>query len=168
VSAYAVAVGSRLGLRGHDLEMLHFASLLHDIGKIGIPEHVLGKEGPLDALEAEVMQRHPAIGARILEKLDLLRDAAPIVLHHQERYDGDPEATYPGYPAGLTGESIPLGARIVAVVDAFDAMTTDRPYRAALSVEKATAVLRSERGKQFDPRVVDTFMTVLSEQPWRR
>ena len=86
-----MAVGGRLGLRGHDLEMLHFASLLHDIGKIGIPEQVLGKEGPLDELEAEVMKRHPAIGARILEKLDLLKDAAPIVLHHQERYDGDPD-----------------------------------------------------------------------------
>lgn len=168
VSEYAVSVGSRLGLRGHDLEMLHFASLLHDIGKIGVPEHVLGKEGPLDEFEAEVMKRHPAIGARILEKLDLLKDAAPIVLHHQERYDGDPDATYPGYPGGLTGESIPLGARIVAVVDAFDAMTTDRPYRAALSVERAMSVLLSERGRQFDPRVVDTFLLVLNEQPWRR
>lgn len=168
VSGYAVAVGGRLGMRGHDLEMLHFASLLHDIGKIGIPEHVLGKEGPLDEFEAEVMKRHPAIGARILEKLDLLKDAAPIVLHHQERYDGDPDATYAGYPGGLTGESIPLGARIVAVVDAFDAMTTDRPYRAAMSVERAITVLHSERGRQFDPRVVDTFLQVLAEQPWRR
>jgi hypothetical protein len=168
VSGYAVAVGSRLGMRGHDLEMLHFASLLHDIGKIGIPEHVLGKEGPLDEFEAEVMKRHPAIGARILEKLDLLKDAAPIVFHHQERYDGDPDATYPGYPGGLRGENIPLGARIVAVVDAFDAMTTDRPYRAALSVERAIAELHKERGRQFDPRVVNTFLQVLTEQPWRR
>lgn len=168
VSEYAVAVGSQLGLRGHDLEMLHFASLLHDIGKIGVPEHVLGKEGPLDEVEAEIMKRHPAIGARILEKLDLLRDAAPIVLHHQERYDGDLDATYAGYPSGLTGESIPLGARIVAVVDAFDAMTTDRPYRAALSVDRAMMVLHNERGKQFDPRVVETFLQILTERPWRR
>ena len=168
VSEYAVTVGSRLGLRGHDLEMLHFASLLHDIGKIGIPEHVLGKEGPLDEFEAEVMKRHPAIGARILERLDLLKDAAPIVLHHQERYDGDLNATYPGYPGGLRGERIPLGARIVAVVDAFDAMTTDRPYRAALSVEQAIEELRNQRGRQFDPRVVDTFLQVLAEQQWRR
>jgi len=168
VSGYAVAVGGRLGLRGHELEMLHFASLLHDIGKIGIPEQVLGKEGPLDELEAEVMKRHPVIGARILEKLDLLKDAAPIVLHHQERYDGDPEATYPGYPGGLKGDRIPLGARIVAVVDAFDAMTTDRPYRSALSVDKAIAELQRQSGKQFDPRVVDTFLQVLSAQPWRK
>ena len=109
-----------------------------------------------------------AFALPILEKLDLLRDAAPIVLHHQERFDGDLEATYPGYPGGLTGESIPLGARIVAVVDAFDAMTTDRPYRSALPVERAIAVLHSERGRQFDPRVVDTFLQVLTEQPWRR
>jgi hypothetical protein len=168
VSEYAVAVGGRLGLRGHDLEMLHFASLLHDIGKIGIPEHVLGKEGPLDEYEAEVMKRHPAIGARILDKLDLLKDAAPIVLHHQERYDGDLDATYAGYPGGLKGESIPLGARIVAVVDAFDAMTTDRPYRSALSVDRAMTVLHQERGRQFDPRVVDTFLQILTEKPWRR
>jgi putative nucleotidyltransferase with HDIG domain len=168
VSEYAVAVGSRLGLRGHELEMLHYASLLHDIGKIGIPEQVLGKEGPLDEQEAEVMKRHTVIGARILEKLDLLKDAAPIVLHHQERYDGDLNATYPGYPYGLRGESIPLGARIIAVVDAFDAMTTDRPYRSALSEERAVAVLRKERGSQFDPRVVDTFLQIMDERPWRR
>jgi putative nucleotidyltransferase with HDIG domain len=168
VSEYAVAVGSRLGLRGHELEMLHYASLLHDIGKIGIPEQVLGKQGPLDEQEAEVMKRHTVIGARILEKLDLLKDAAPIVLHHQERYDGDLNATYPGYPHGLRGESIPLGARIIAVVDAFDAMTTDRPYRSALSEDRAVAVLRKERGSQFDPRVVDTFLQIMDERPWRR
>ncbi|HET9210538.1 MAG TPA: HD domain-containing phosphohydrolase, partial [Thermoanaerobaculia bacterium] len=139
-----------------------------DIGKIGIPEQVLGKEGPLDEQEAEVMKRHTVIGARILEKLDLLKDAAPIVLHHQERYDGDLNATYPGYPYGLRGESIPLGARIIAVVDAFDAMTTDRPYRSALSEERAVAVLRKERGSQFDPRVVDTFLQIVDERPWRR
>jgi HD-GYP domain-containing protein (c-di-GMP phosphodiesterase class II) len=114
------------------------------------------------------MKRHPAIGARILDKLDLLKDAAPIVLHHQERYDGDLDATYAGYPGGLKGESIPLGARIVAVVDAFDAMTTDRPYRSALSVDRAMTVLHQERGRQFDPRVVDTFLQILTEKPWRR
>jgi hypothetical protein len=168
VSEYAVAVGTRLGLHGHDLEMLHYASMLHDIGKIGIPEDVLRKEGPLDPLQAEIMRRHPEIGARILEKLDLLRDAAPIVLYHQERYDGRLDATYPGYPAGLRGENIPLGARIIAVVDAFDAMTTDRPYRSALSAEVAMAELRKERSRQFDPLVVDTFLRILEERPWRR
>ena len=168
VSEYAVAVGGRLGLRGHDLEMLHYASMLHDIGKIGVPEGVLGKRGPLDWDEAEIMRQHPEIGARLLEKVDLLRDAAPIVLAHQERYDGDPEATYPGYPRGIKGEQIPLGARIIAVVDAFDAMTTTRPYRAALPVDRATAELRAERGRQFDPKVVDAFLDVLAERPWVR
>jgi HD-GYP domain-containing protein (c-di-GMP phosphodiesterase class II) len=141
--------------------------MLHDIGKIGIPEDVLRKGGPLDPVEAEIMRRHPAIGARILERLDLLKGAAPIVLHHQERYDGDMSGTYPGYPGGLAGEQIPLGARIVAVVDAFDAMTTDRPYRNALAIDDAVATLRWERGRQFDPRVVDAFLQIVAERPWR-
>lgn len=169
VSEYAVAVGSRMGLRGRDLEMIHYASMLHDIGKIGIPESILGKRGPLDGFEAEVMRRHPDIGARLLEKLDLLRDAAPIVRAHQERYDGAMEGTrHPGYPLGLRGDQIPLGARIIAVVDAFDAMTTTRPYRLALPVESAVAELRKERGRQFDPEVVNAFLDELAERPWVR
>ena len=169
VSEYAVSVGSRLGLRGKDLEMIHFASMLHDIGKIGVPEDILGKRGTLDEREAEIMRRHPDIGARLLEKLDLLRDAAPIVRAHQERYDGRMEGTrHPGYPFGLMADEIPLGARIIAVVDAFDAMTTTRPYREALPVEKAVAELRRERGQQFDPSVVDAFLDVIAERPWAR
>ncbi|HEX7186434.1 MAG TPA: HD domain-containing phosphohydrolase [Thermoanaerobaculia bacterium] len=168
VSEYAVAVGARLGMRGNDLEMLHYASMLHDIGKIGVPENVLRKEGPLDAIESEIMRRHPEIGARILEKLDLLKGAAPIVLHHQERFDGRLDSTHPGYPMGLRGETIPLGARIIAVVDAFDAMTTDRPYRRALSEAAAVSELRRERGRQFDPVVVDAFLRILEERPWLR
>jgi hypothetical protein len=167
VSEYAVSVGARMGLRGQDLEMLHYASMLHDIGKIGIPEDVLRKDGPLDPIEAEIMRRHPAIGARILEKLDLLKGAAPIVLHHQERYDGVQYGKYPGYPRGLRGDLIPLGSRIIAVVDAFDAMTTDRPYREALPNHEAIAVLRHERGRQFDPQVVDVFLQIVGERPWR-
>lgn len=169
VSEYAVAVGGRMGLRGRDLEMIHYASMLHDIGKIGIPENILGKRGPLDGLEAEIMRRHPDIGARLLEKLDLLRDAAPMVRAHQERYDGAMEGTrHPGYPLGLRGDRIPIGARIIAVVDAFDAMTTNRPYRAALPVESAIAELRKESGRQFDPEVVNAFLSELAERPWVR
>ena len=169
VSEYAVAVGSRMGLRGRDLEMIHYASLLHDLGKIGIPEEILRKRGPLTEDEAEIMRRHPDIGARVLEKLDLLRDAAPIVRFHQERYDGQMDKTrHPGYPLGLRGGDIPVGARIIAVVDAFDAMTTTRPYREALPVESAIAELRKERGRQFDPAVVDAFLEVLAERPWVR
>lgn len=167
VGEYAVAVGEKLGLRGRDLETLHYASLLHDVGKLGVPESVLHKEGPLDASEAELMRRHPEIGARMLERLDLLNGAAPLVLHHQERFDGELAGQHPGYPRGLAGEAIPLGARIIAVVDAFDAMTTTRPYRAALPPAEAMGVLRRERGRQFDPRVVDAFLDSLAERPWR-
>ncbi|HEX4959984.1 MAG TPA: HD domain-containing phosphohydrolase [Thermoanaerobaculia bacterium] len=167
VSEYAVAVGEKLGLRGRDLETLHYASLLHDVGKLGVPESVLRKEGPLDAGETEVMRRHPEIGARMLEKLDLLAAASPLVLYHQERYDGEVEGRHPGYPRGLAGEQIPLGARIIAVVDAYDAMTTNRPYREALAEDDASAILRRERGRQFDPKVVDAFLDSLAERPWR-
>ncbi|HKV07886.1 MAG TPA: HD domain-containing phosphohydrolase [Thermoanaerobaculia bacterium] len=168
VSEYAVAVGEKLGLRGQDLETLHYASMLHDVGKLGIPEDVLRKEGPLDPHEVELMRRHPEIGARMLEKLDLLNDAAPLVLHHQERFDGLRSGNHPGYPGGLSGDRIPLGARIIAVVDAFDAMTTTRPYRQALPADEAVTVIRNERGKQFDPRVVDAFLDCIVERPWHR
>ena len=103
----------------------------------------------------------------MLARIDGLREAAPLVPHHQERWDGRREGPFPGYPAGLAGEAIPLGARIIAVVDSFDAMTTYRPYRRAKSVEEARQVLRSERGRQFDPRVVDGFLELLESRPWR-
>jgi hypothetical protein len=167
VGDYAVAVGEKLGLRGQDLETLHYASLLHDVGKLGVPESVLRKEGPLDSAETEIMRRHPEIGARMLQRLELLSGAAPLVLHHQERFDGNLDGQHPGYPRGLAGNDIPLGARIISVVDAFDAMTTTRPYRPAVPVEEATSVLRRERGRQFDPRVVDAFLDCLAERPWR-
>jgi hypothetical protein len=167
VSDYAMMVGETLGLSGHGLEMLFFASMLHDIGKIGVPESLLAKPGGLSLDEARVMRRHPEIGARILEDLDVLRDAAPLVLHHQERWDGRRDGRYPGYPGGLAGADIPLGSRIIAVVDAFDAMTTDRPYRKALAPSEAVDELRREAGKQFDPRVVAVFVEVLGEHPWR-
>ena len=112
------------------------------------------------------MRLHPEIGARMLERLELLRGAAPLVLHHQERFDGELDGQHPGYPQGISGEQIPLGARIIAVVDAFDAMTTTRPYRNALPQAEAAAVLRRERGRQFDPRVVDAFLDCLAERPW--
>jgi hypothetical protein len=167
VNAYALEVGRRLGLDARELELLQIASTLHDIGKIGIPETILNKEGPLDAGERDVMQRHPEIGARLLTRVDGLRDAATLVLHHQERWDGRRDGEFPGYPGGLAGDQIPLGARIIAVVDAFDAMTTDRPYRRALPGAQARDVLRSEAGHQFDPRVVAIFLAVLDERPWQ-
>jgi hypothetical protein len=167
VSEYAVAVGEKLGLRGRELETLHYASLLHDVGKLGVPESVLGKEGPLDPRETDLMRQHPEIGARMLERLEVLRGAAPLVLHHQERFDGELDGQHPGYPRGLAGDDIPLGARVIAVVDAFDAMTTTRPYREALPQDEAAAILRREKGRQFDPRVVDAFLDCLAERPWK-
>ena len=166
VNDYAQTVGRRLGLRGRDLELLQVAGTLHDMGKIAIPEAILNKPGKLSHEETEVMRRHPAIGARILEGIDGLEDAAPLVLHHHERWDGRRDGHHPGYPAGLAGEQIPLASRIISVVDTFDAMTTDRPYRKAPGIERARAVLREERGKQFDSRVVDCFLDVLVERPW--
>ena len=166
VNSYSLAVGRRLGLSPEELELLQMASALHDVGKIGIPERILNKKGPLDDEERRIMQRHPEIGARILANLEGLAKAAPAVLHHQERYDGRLDGEFPGYPTGVSGDQIPLGARIIAVVDAFDAMTTTRPYREGMPVSHAVSVLEEERGKQFDPIVVETFLGILSEDPW--
>jgi hypothetical protein len=166
VSAYALEVGRRLGLDSGELELLQIASALHDIGKIGIPEHILNKPGKLDPAERVIIERHPDIGARILESVEGLEGAAPLVRYHQERFDGGRDGEFPGYPDGLAGDAIPLGARIISVVDAFDAMTTDRAYRAARPVDRAAAVLQDERGCQFDPRVVDVFLGLLAERPW--
>jgi hypothetical protein len=168
VAEFAIMVGQELGLDSKELSRLEVASALHDVGKIGIPEQVLRKAGPLEPEEQEMMRRHPEIGARILEQTEGLRDAAPLVLHHQERWDGRCDGLYPGYPAGLRGEEIPIGARIIAVVDAFDAMTSDRPYRRSLGRLRAVEVLRMERGAQFDPTVVDTFLAILDLREWER
>jgi HD-GYP domain-containing protein (c-di-GMP phosphodiesterase class II) len=168
VSAFAVEVASRLGLSEPERDQIHIASVLHDLGKIGIPEQTLNKAGRLSAEEAQQMHRHPDIGARILADIEGFAEASALVRHHQERYDGQRDGEFPGYPLGLSGEQIPLGARIIAVVDAFDAMTTDRPYRAAMQPPTAVAILRGERGRQFDPRVVDVFLGLLSEKPWAR
>jgi len=168
VTGYAIEVGRRLGLDARQLELLQIASTLHDVGKIGIPETILNKPGPLDEEEWQAMRQHPEIGARLLSSLDGLQEAAPLVLHHQERWDGRTSGPFAGYPAGLSETQIPLGARIIAVVDCFDAMTTDRPYRRALQVDDARQALREERGRQFDPQVVDTFLGILDESPWQR
>ncbi|MHB9003338.1 MAG: HD-GYP domain-containing protein [Coriobacteriia bacterium] len=154
VADYACAIGQRLGLT-HELDILEQAGLLHDIGKIGIPDTVLLKPAQLDDREYETIKTHVESSARILESTPFLSETIPLVLHHHERWDGT------GYPAGLAAEEIPLGARILSVADAFDAMTTDRPYRAALDAAKARKVLLEGRGTQFDPAVVDTMVELL-------
>lgn len=155
VADLAVRVGEELGLDDVELTRLRYAALLHDVGKIGVPEAVLNKPGPLDAGETEIMQKHVEIGLKILGSIEVLRDVLPLVEYHQERWDGRRDGVrYPGY-FGLSGEAIPLGARILSVVDAFDAMTNDRPYRPAGPLDAALAEIRAEAGAQFDPEVVD-------------
>lgn len=135
------------------VELVQFAGQMHDIGKIGVPESILHKPGPLTAEEWAIMRMHPNIGARILSPIATLQTAIPIVLHHHERWDGQ------GYPDGLAEEAIPLGARMIAICDAFDTMVSDRPYRLALGEEEALSRLRASAGSQFDPRLVEAFAT---------
>ena len=154
VGRYAERIALELGLPPDHVERLRIAGVLHDIGKLGISDAVLLKAGPLDASEWEQIERHPEVGARILEHANL-RDVASWVLAHHERIDGM------GYPRGLAGAAIPLEGRVLAVADAFEAMTADRPYRNALSSELARAELRRAAGAQFDPKVVDAFLRAL-------
>ena len=152
VAEQALVLARRAGLAQEDVEAVGYGAVLHDVGKIGINEAVLRKPGTLTDGERAEMQRHPVIGAAILQPLRLGRIVGPIVRAHHERWDGA------GYPDGLSGSAIPIGARIVAVVDAHDAMTHDRPYRARLSDDEARAELVRHRGGQFDPELVDLFL----------
>jgi cyclic di-GMP phosphodiesterase len=154
VRSYTLALARAHGVPEVALRDIEHGVLLHDIGKIGIPDAILLKPGPLTPAEWKVMRRHPEIGRQLIEKIPFLRGAVPVVYHHHERWDGT------GYPAGLRGEAIPLGARIFAVADAFDAMTFDRPYSCAISFEKATEEIKRCTGSQFDPAVVATFLTI--------
>jgi HD-GYP domain-containing protein (c-di-GMP phosphodiesterase class II) len=137
-----------------------FGFLLHDIGKVGIPESILGKPGPLTDDEWQVMRTHPVLGAQIVQPMRFLGEAIEIIRCHHERFDGK------GYPGGMKGAEIPLAARIFAVVDSFDAMTSDRPYRSALSIERAMGELDRGRETQFDPEVVDMFVELVERRPW--
>ena len=156
MAAWAEAVGCDMGMEERAIGALRWGALLHDIGKIGVPDHILRKPGPLDADEWLVMRRHPEIGAEIVSNVRVLAPVAPIVRSHHERLDGS------GYPDGLSGAEIPLGARIIAVADTYSAMTDERVYRKARSHQDAVAVLVGNRGQQYDSTVVDAFLRVLS------
>lgn len=153
VTRYALKIAEAMGYSPNQLHELTHGAYLHDVGKIGVPDGILLKEGPLTRQEQEIMKAHVEIGYELVKRIAFLAPAAEIVLAHQERYDGG------GYPFGLRGEDIPLGARIFAVADAFDAMTSDRPYRRALPHQVAIDEIRRETGRQFDPDVVRVFLS---------
>lgn len=155
VTTYTMILAEAMGIPHEKHPDIERGALLHDVGKIGIPDHILFKNGPLNAAEWEVMRQHPVIGYRMCMKVRSLQSAArEIVLCHHEQWDGG------GYPQGLRGEDIPLGARIFAVADALDAMTSDRPYRNATPLDKAFAELERCAGTQFDPQVVKAFFSI--------
>jgi response regulator RpfG family c-di-GMP phosphodiesterase len=154
VVRYTLAISKRLGVPERDLPELGRGALLHDIGKIGIPDAILLKPGKLTDEEWVEMKRHPQIGFEILKAIPFLGGPADVVLAHQERFDGR------GYPRGLAGEQIPLGARIFAIADTFDAMTSDRPYRKKTTVEAARAEVTRCSGTQFDPRCAEAFLAI--------
>jgi putative nucleotidyltransferase with HDIG domain len=149
-------VARRLGLDDDTRFSIRVGACLHDIGKVGVPEQLLRKPGPLTDEERDVMRLHPEIGAAILDDIDTWDDVRLIVRHHHERWDGA------GYPLGLQSADIPLGARIVSVVDAYDVMTSGRPYSPARPAERVLEVLLAERGAQFDPDAVDAFVATLA------
>jgi HD-GYP domain-containing protein (c-di-GMP phosphodiesterase class II) len=157
VTEYAVAIADAMRLSPAEVDIIRNASILHDVGKIGIKEDILKKPGRLTEEERREMEYHPFIGTKILQSVKLLEPVMPLVYHHHERYDGT------GYPDGLRGEDIPLGARIISVADAFESMTSDRPYRKALPLEEAMAELRYGASRQFDPRVVEAFMKLAED-----
>jgi putative nucleotidyltransferase with HDIG domain len=157
VTTLAEEVARRLGWSAEQLATLRIGGPLHDIGKLAVSDEVLGKEGKLDPEEIDQIRQHPKIGARILLRMAALREAIPYVLYHHERWDGR------GYPSGKAGEEIPVEARVLAVADAFDAMTSDRPYRRALSRDEALAEVERCAGTQFDPEIARVFLEVFAE-----
>jgi putative nucleotidyltransferase with HDIG domain len=157
VTTIAEAIARRLGWDEQRLELLHVGGRLHDVGKLGVSEEVLAKPGRLDEQELAQIREHPKLGARILMRVAAFRSALPYVLYHHERWDGR------GYPTGRAGEEIPLEARVLAVADAFDAMTSNRPYRPALDREEALAEVARCAGTQFDPEIARIFLELFAE-----
>ena len=161
VGFYAAQIGEQLGLDQETLRLLNDAGVLHDIGKIGIKDEILLKPGPLTPDEQKIMQQHPIIGEAIVKPVRSLSHVVELVRHHHEKFDGS------GYPSGLKGEAIPLGARILAVADTYDSLVTDRPYRKRLTIEDAKAEFKRLSGIQYDPKVVEAFLRILEENEQR-
>lgn len=159
IATIVAAMARNLDLPQHEVDKVRVAALLHDVGKVGIPADILEKPAALTPAEWRSVVQHPRIGQVILEQATVLRDAVPIILHHHERFGGA------GYPYGLRGQEIPLGARIVAIADAYDAMTQDRPYKRAISHPEAIEELRRHAGTQFDPELVELFCDLYAARP---
>ena len=159
VARLCVHIGRQLSMSALELRVLARAGLMHDIGKLGIPDNVLGKHSPLDDAEWNLMRTHPEMGLNLLDRAGQSRREVLAVLYHHERLDGS------GYPYGLTAEAIPLEARIVAVADTYDALTSDRPYRLACSEAEARRVLIEEAGVRLDPRAVNALLSALDLTP---
>jgi response regulator RpfG family c-di-GMP phosphodiesterase len=157
VTEFSLVIGSACGVRGRDLVGLYSGSLLHDVGKIGVPDQVLLKAGPLTPEEQAIMHKHPEIGFRIIGHIGYFAAAAEIIRTHHEHFDGS------GYPRGLRGQDIPHGARVFAVSDALDALTVSRPYRKAVPFDAAAEEILRESGKTFDPAVVEAFLRSTDE-----
>jgi putative nucleotidyltransferase with HDIG domain len=158
VAELAQGIAQALNLHQDQIEQIKSAALIHDIGKLGVPDEILRKPGPLTDEEWAVMKQHPDIGADLIKDLEIYRDIVDIVRYEHERWDGS------GYPKGLQGSEIPIGARIVAAADIYHALITDRPYRPAYSPEVALQMIREMRGRALDPQVVDALLSVLEEK----
>jgi putative nucleotidyltransferase with HDIG domain len=158
VAEMSVALAEELHLSDRDIENIEYTALLHDIGKIGIRDSILGKESSLTSQEFDKIKEHPIMGAKIIEPVDFLKNSYEAIYHHHEKYNGE------GYPDGIKSEDIPILARIIAVADAYDAMSSDRPYRKKLSKDKILKELKDQSGKQFDPEIVKTLISVLDRE----
>lgn len=161
VTKYSVKIAEKMGIEKDEIEKIRYAAVLHDIGKIKIREEILNKPGKLTDEEFDILKQHPTHGAKMLKPVEEFNDILPYLYHHHERYDGR------GYPQGLSGSSIPLASRIMAVADTFDAMTSNRPYRKAMPVSKAIVELEKNAGTQFDPEIVKLFLDIIkNEKEW--
>lgn len=158
VSKLATQLAKKMGFTGDDLTSIEHGALLHDIGKLGIPDAILMKPGPLTEQERKIIERHPEIGCQIVGDIDFLKNAMPIIRYHHERYDGT------GYPEKLKGKEIPILARIFSIVDAYDAQTNHRPYNTVRSTQNALEELRASQGRAFDPQVVKAFAEMIEEE----
>jgi putative nucleotidyltransferase with HDIG domain len=155
---YSTQLARALGMGQEDIDNVRKASILHDLGKVGISDKILLKKAKLTKGEFEEIKKHPQIGADIIRPIQFMQEIIPLILYHHERWDGK------GYPEGLKGEGIPLGARIISIADVYQALTSDRPYRKAFTKKEAMTILREGAGSQFDPEIVKVFLGILKKE----